>query len=102
MWWFRGKGVFVIETKNMTGWIFGGAEQNEWTQKIFKVSHRFQNPLRQNYKHVKTIETLLGLPSEALFFAVVFVGGVPGPWIPARLSQYVACRFKSRKRPHGR
>jgi hypothetical protein len=24
-------GVFVIETKNLTGWIFGGADQAQWT-----------------------------------------------------------------------
>lgn len=27
-------GVFVIETKNMKGWIFGGPQQKTWTQKI--------------------------------------------------------------------
>lgn len=40
-------GVFVIETKNMKGWIFGNAKQKQWTQKIFKYSGKFQNPLRQ-------------------------------------------------------
>ena len=29
-------GVFVIETKNMKGWIFGGERQRTWTQKLFK------------------------------------------------------------------
>lgn len=28
-------GIFVVETKNMKGWIFGGEFQSEWTQKIF-------------------------------------------------------------------
>jgi restriction system protein len=35
-------GVFVIETKNMKGWIFGNAKQKQWTQKIFKYSGKFQ------------------------------------------------------------
>ena len=26
-------GVFVVETKNMKGWIFGSAGQTQWTQK---------------------------------------------------------------------
>ena len=26
-------GVFVVETKNMKGWIFGGPNQKTWTQK---------------------------------------------------------------------
>ena len=29
-------GVFVIETKNMKGWIFGNPQQKTWTQKIYR------------------------------------------------------------------
>ena len=29
-------GIFVIETKNMKGWIFGGEQQKTWTQKVYK------------------------------------------------------------------
>lgn len=46
-------GIFVIETKNYKGWIFGGEHQKIWTQKIYKKSYKFQNPLHQNYKHQK-------------------------------------------------
>ena len=67
-------GVFVVETKNMKGWIFGNAKQRYWTQKIFKHSQKFQNPLHQNYKHVKTLQSLLGLSDEQVFSVVVFVG----------------------------
>ncbi|RYD85706.1 MAG: NERD domain-containing protein, partial [Verrucomicrobiaceae bacterium] len=28
-------GVFVIETKNMKGWIFGGTGQAQWTQVVY-------------------------------------------------------------------
>lgn len=67
-------GVFVVETKNMKGWIFGGQQQKQWTQKIFKHSSKFQNPLHQNYKHVKALEQLLGLEESQLHSVVVFVG----------------------------
>lgn len=67
-------GVFVVETKNMKGWIFGNAKQRYWTQKIFKYSQKFQNPLHQNYKHVKTLQNLLDLSDEQVFSVVVFVG----------------------------
>lgn len=30
-------GIFVVETKNMKGWIFGGEWQAQWTQKIYKL-----------------------------------------------------------------
>lgn len=67
-------GIFVIETKNMKGWIFGKENQRTWTQKIYRHSNKFQNPLHQNYKHVKTIEHLLGVNDNQVHSLVVFVG----------------------------
>lgn len=67
-------GVFVIETKNMKGWIFGSPNQRTWTQKIFKHTNKFQNPLHQNYKHTKTLESCLDLSEGKIFSLVVFVG----------------------------
>ena len=67
-------GVFVVETKNMKGWIFGGPNQKLWTQKIYKHSSKFQNPLHQNYKHVKTLESLLGLNEQQVHSVIVFIG----------------------------
>lgn len=67
-------GIFVIETKNMKGWIFGGEKQRTWTQKIYKHTNKFQNPLHQNYKHTKTLQACLDLPDEKIFSVVVFVG----------------------------
>ena len=67
-------GIFVVETKNMKGWIFGRETEAQWTQKIFKKSFKFQNPLRQNYKHVKAVEAALDVPAKAVHSIVVFVG----------------------------
>ncbi|QDO85063.1 nuclease [Shewanella psychropiezotolerans] len=67
-------GLFVIETKNMKGWIFGSKNQKQWTQKIYRHTSRFQNPLHQNYKHVKTLESLLGIDSSNLHSVIVFIG----------------------------
>jgi hypothetical protein len=67
-------GVFVIETKNMKGWIFGSERQAQWTQKIYRRSIRFQNPLRQNYRHTQALKELLQIPAEAVKSLVVFVG----------------------------
>lgn len=67
-------GVFVVETKNMKGWIFGRSEQREWTQQIFKQKYRFQNPLRQNYKHVQAVTAHLNLREDEVHSLVVFVG----------------------------
>lgn len=67
-------GIFVIETKNMKGWIFGDAKQKMWTQKIYKHTTKFQNPLFQNYKHTKALEALLDLDSSVIHSVIVFVG----------------------------
>ncbi|NCA72487.1 MAG: NERD domain-containing protein [Sphingobacteriia bacterium] len=67
-------GIFVIETKNMKGWIFGGERQAQWTQKIYRHTTRFQNPLMQNYKHVKALQALLDVPPETVHSVVTFVG----------------------------
>lgn len=67
-------GIFVVETKNLKGWIFGSENQAMWTQKIYRHSNRFQNPLRQNYKHIKTLESALGIGVDKFFSVIVFVG----------------------------
>ena len=67
-------GIFVIETKNYTGWIFGSEKQSKWTQVVYKQKHYFQNPLRQNYAHIKALSELLKLPEEKFHSMVVFLG----------------------------
>lgn len=54
------KGIFVIETKNIKGWVFGNSHAKNWT--ISLPNRRkipFRNPLHQNHKHLKAISTLL-------------------------------------------
>ncbi|WP_071872455.1 nuclease-related domain-containing protein [Atopomonas hussainii] len=68
-------GIFVLETKNMRGWIFGSEKQAQWTQRLYQRSFKFQNPLRQNYKHLKALEATLGINPEHLHSVISFVGG---------------------------
>lgn len=83
-------GVFVVETKNMQGWIFGRERQARWTQKIYKSTVQFQNPLRQNFKHTKAIESLLDLDSKHIHSVVVFIGSSEFKTeMPANVSQGV-------------
>jgi hypothetical protein len=66
-------GIFVIETKNMKGWIFGSEHQKMWTQSIYGKKNSFQNPLLQNYKHIKALEEVLGI-DRGIYSIVTFVG----------------------------
>jgi len=67
-------GIFVIETKNMSGWIFGSADRARWTQVIYRFKQGFQNPIYQNEVHVRAVRDLLGLHPESVHNVVVFVG----------------------------
>jgi len=68
-------GVFVIETKNMGGKIFGKPKEEKWTQKFpWRKGYRFQNPRRQNYGHVQAVRALCGLKENQVHSVVVFVG----------------------------
>jgi hypothetical protein len=68
-------GVFVIETKDFKGWIFAGANDRNWTQVLYRAKFRFQNPIRQNYKHVCAVRELLEfLEPDVVHPVVVFAG----------------------------
>lgn len=67
-------GLFVIENKNRSGWIFGEASDPYWTAVHFKSKHRFQNPLHQNFGHVKALEEVSGVDPSKVFSLVVFRG----------------------------
>jgi len=68
-------GIFVIETKNYKGWIYGSENKRQWTQVFQNGSKfKFQNPLRQNYLHIKTLADLLGLELSYFHSMIAFIG----------------------------
>lgn len=68
-------GIFVIETKDYSGWIFCSEKQSKWTQ-VFPNSERFyfQNPIKQNWRHIYAMSDILKLPRRYFFNIVVFCG----------------------------
>ncbi len=69
------KGILVIETKNYSGWIFANPRSKVWTKILYKEKYKFQNPLFQNYKHVKAIQKLFTfLEPQHIHNIVVFTG----------------------------
>lgn len=67
-------GIFVVETKNMKGWIFGGPNHTQWTQVLFHESYKFQNPIHQNYTHIRALNTLLNVSPRVIYSVIVFIG----------------------------
>lgn len=69
------RGIFVIETKNYSGRIYGTEDQQNWTQVLAygEEKHKIYNPLKQNATHIYNVKRIVGnLPIHSL---VVFVQG---------------------------
>ncbi|HET9056679.1 MAG TPA: NERD domain-containing protein [Chitinophagaceae bacterium] len=58
----RKTGIFVIETKNYSGQIYGQDNQKEWTQVLAygREKHRFYNPILQNKSHIYALSKIVG------------------------------------------
>ena len=55
------KGIFVIESKNYSGWIFGDEDSYQWTATLANgTKNRFYNPIKQNRTHIKWLRAQLG------------------------------------------
>jgi len=67
-------GIFAVETKDKTGWIYGSVNQDHWTQVIFNKKYQFQNPLRQNYSHTMGHSEFLGIKHNKIHSLVIFWG----------------------------
>lgn len=52
-------GIYVFESKNMGGYIYGKESDYNWIQKQGDTNITFYNPINQNKKHIKYINTLL-------------------------------------------
>lgn len=66
-------GVFVIETKNYAGWIYGTDNSEYWIKNMYGNKYQFRNPLKQNYSHVKSLQTVLGIPESSFIPIVAFL-----------------------------
>ncbi len=52
-------GIFVIETKNYNGWIYGSEHAEYWTQNIYGNKYQLYNPILQNDGHVRALKRVL-------------------------------------------
>lgn len=68
-------GVFVVEVKAYKGWIFGNEKDAIWTQSIYdNITNTFQNPLRQNKKHLNAVQTATRISKNKIKSLIVFSG----------------------------
>lgn len=69
-------GIFVIETKNYSGIIYGNEERHYWTQSLSygRKKYKLYNPVKQNAKHIYMLKkvTDIKIPIRSI---VVFTQG---------------------------
>ena len=88
-------GLFIVETKNKKGWIFGSGDQSKWTQSIYGKKYSFQNPLRQTFRQKKVLSEYLGVDESIIRTVVFFVGDckfktrLPENVLNSRLGKYI-------------
>lgn len=67
------KGIFVLESKNYSGWIFGDDKSQFWTACLPNgEKYRFYNPVKQNQSHIRCLRNYLAPMNIPMFSIVVF------------------------------
>lgn len=67
------RGIYVFESKNYSGWIYGNEKHSKWTQ-TFKNGNknRFYNPVWQNKAHITGLKNVLGYNEDYYKSYIVF------------------------------
>ncbi|MBM7572722.1 nuclease-related domain-containing protein [Aquibacillus albus] len=61
-------GIFVIETKNYQGTIYGGKDRKTW---LINGKFKMMNPFVQNYGHIKALTSFIDKKYHDLFISMV-------------------------------
>lgn len=66
------KGIFVYESKNYSGWIFGDEKSKNWTQCVKGgKKNKFFNPIFQNKGHITAIDNYLDKKYSNCFLSYI-------------------------------
>lgn len=70
-------GIYVFESKNYSGWIFGTESQKYWTQTLptgqeGSQKNQFYNPIWQNKGHLKWLQIFLADQTLPFYSYIVF------------------------------
>lgn len=84
------KGIFVFESKNYSGWIFGSAEQKNWTQCLKGgKKYQFYNPILQNKTHINALSNYLKISKEEFKSYILFSDHCELKKVPTCCEEYI-------------
>ena len=64
-------GIFIVETKNYKGNIYGSSNSDNWTQNIGENKYPIPNPIQQNKAHIFTIKSILPAYAQSCFIPII-------------------------------
>ena len=87
-------GIFIFESKNYGGWIFGDADQPYWMQSFPNGKKRlFYNPVMQNRTHINALSHYLNMPAGRFHSCVVFSDRCSFKKIPPNTPSVLITRY---------
>ncbi len=92
-------GIYVLESKNISGEITGGLDDERWHQRLnARTEHTFHNPIQQNAGHIRALKyflkdnfsrTELNVDELPIFSIIVFSDRCVFRGIPARGEDWI-------------
>ena len=68
-------GIYVIEAKNLSGYIFGDNDHLNWIQKLGKNNtYKFYNPIKQNTSHINQVKRVLEIQNTDTIVSLIVFG----------------------------
>lgn len=93
------KGIFVIESKNYSGWIFGDVNFHYWTSCLPNgTKNQFYNPLKQNRTHIKWLSSYMSNFSSIeipMYSVIVFSERCELKKVPCDSKDAIICKRDS-------
>lgn len=87
-------GIYVIESKNYSGWIFGNENQKQWTQMLNSYTKkRFYNPVWQNRTHIRALSNYTNIDKSKIKSYIVFSDRCELKAVPPNTSECIITKI---------
>lgn len=87
-------GIYVIESKNYSGWIFGNEKQQQWTQMLNSYTKkRFYNPVWQNRTHIRALSDYASIEQSKIKSYIVFSDRCELKAVPPNTSECIITKI---------